>query len=148
MAAIEKRSVRPATQIKQAEIVKLILAGKSQYDIAEQLGCSEASVRYHKQGWLELQRPSSELTEELRQTQAAVIDALHEKLWPLLETDDYLAVTDRLVKLMDRKAKLMGIDLERGISVTMVTAEALASYLGWDEEPVIEGQAVEITDGA
>lgn len=149
MAAVEKR-VRPSTQVKQAEVVRLLMSGRSQYDIADALGCSEATVRYHKQGWLELQRPSVEMTEELRQTQAAQLDELHAKLWPQLESDDYLAVTDRLVKLMDRKARLMGLDLERNINVNVLpTAEQFAAFLEWDAPAAaIEGSAVEITDGS
>lgn len=130
----------------RARAVEMRLAGKTYETIAKELGLAgHTSARYHVDAWLAEQKPSPEQTEELRQVQAAQIDAITEKLWP--QRDD-VAVVDRIVKLMDRKAKLMGIDLERGISVTMVTAEALASYLGWDEEPAIEGSAVEITDGS
>lgn len=58
-----------------------------------------------------------------------------------------LPTTDRLVKLMDRKARLMGLDLQAGIQVTLVTRESLALSLGWDDV-VIEGEATEITEEA
>jgi hypothetical protein len=58
----------------------------------------------------------------------------------MLATEDYLAVNDRLVKLMDRKARLMGLDLERSINVNVVpTAEQFAAFLGWDPQ----GEAVD-----
>jgi hypothetical protein len=150
MTLSELRLMATATQqfrgeSKRAEVVALRLQGKTLNDIAKATGLAgDSSVRYHLDAWLAEQRPTAEQTEELRQLQASQIDALFDGLWP--QRDD-VAVVDRLVKLMDRKARLMGLDLQQGISVTVVTAEALASYLGWDAEPeAIEGVATEITD--
>jgi hypothetical protein len=134
-------------EANRARAVELRLAGKTYEAIAKELGLAgHSSARYHVDAWLAEQQPTAEQTESLRQIQAAQVDAILEKLWP--QRDD-VAVVDRLVKLMDRKARLMGLDLQQGISVTVVTAEALASYLGWDAEPeAIEGSAVELTDGS
>jgi hypothetical protein len=133
-------------EANRSEIVKLRLAGHRLEDIAEKLGMTEAGVRYHQEAWLASQKPSSEQTEELRQMQAAKIDSLAARLEPRLDSDDYLAVTDRLVKLMDRKARLMGLDLQQGVSFTLVTREALAGAL-WDADAgVVEGTATEVTD--
>lgn len=130
----------------RAKVVQLRLEGKTLDKIAAELGyAGQSSVRYHLDAWLSEQRPSAEQTEELRQIQSQQLDALHDKLWPRLESDDYLAVTDRLVKLMDRKARLMGLDLQLGVTVNVITRESLADVL-YADEPVIEGTAVEVTD--
>jgi hypothetical protein len=133
-------------QTKRAEVVALRLQGKTLEAIAKATGLAgDSSVRYHLDAWLAQQRPSAEATEELRQMQAAQIDALFDGLW---DKRDDVQVVDRLVKLMDRKARLMGLDLERSINVNVLpTAEQFAAFLGWDDQPAIEGQATEITDG-
>ena len=133
---------------KRATIVEMRLAGKTLDTIAQATNLAGASgVRYHLDAWLAELKPSAEQTEELRQTQAAQIDAVYAKLWPQLDGEDYLAVTDRLVKLMDRKARLMGLDLQQGISVTVVTREALAAALWEAEDVVVDVTPVEITEG-
>jgi hypothetical protein len=141
---------RAESAIKRAKIIEMRMAGASLERIGEEIGLSHEGVRYHQQAWLAEQTPSAEQTEELRQLQAAQIDALTAKLWPMLATEDYLAVNDRIVKLMDRKARLMGLDLERNVNISVLpTAEQFARFLGWDDQetPAIEGNAVEITDG-
>lgn len=134
---------------KRAKIVDLAKTGMAYRRIALEVGyASPASVAEQIAAWAAETRPSAEATEELRKLQNEQIDSLAEKLWARLETDDYLAVTDRLVKLMDRKARLMGLDLERNVQVNVLpSAEALAAAFGWDASAgVVEGTAVEVTD--
>lgn len=136
-------------EAKRAEVVELRMQGKTLEAIAKQTGLAGgSSVRYHLNAWLKEQRPSMEQTEELRHLQAAQIDRLCDRIWPMLASDDYLAVVDRLVKLMERKARLFGLDLERGVQVNLLTAEAMAAALEYDAPPaVIEGSAVELEAG-
>lgn len=134
---------------RRAQVVDLAKTGKSYRAIAGELGISSTSVVARDiAAWAAETKPSPEQTEELRKLQNEQIDSLAEKLWARLETDDYLAVTDRLVKLMDRKARLMGLDLERNVQVNVLpSAEALAAAFGWDASAgVVEGTAVEVTD--
>jgi hypothetical protein len=134
---------------KRAQVVELAKAGKSYRVIAKELGyASPQSVANRMAEWVAETKPTTEATEELRKLQAEQIDAVYQRLWPLLQTDDYAAVTDRLIKLMERKAKLMGLDLQAqpGINVS-VTAEALAAVFGFDA-PAIDAVAEEITDAA
>lgn len=132
----------------------LRIAGHSQDVVAEKLGITQQRVSQIEREWLAAREPSSEVTEQRRQMQLASIDAVRSKLFALLEaeveTPGRLAVVDRLDKLWNREARLVGLDLQAGVSVAVVTAEAMAAYLGWsegDEPAAIEGSAVEIPAG-
>jgi hypothetical protein len=57
---------------KQAEVVKLRLAGLSLDEIAARVGLAGRSgAHYHVTKWVESLQPSSEMAEEFRQTQLA-----------------------------------------------------------------------------
>jgi len=144
----KRNAVMLQSAAKRAEIIDLRMAGHTLEAIAAKVGLgSSQAVRYHIDAWLSEQRPSSEQTEELRQFQARQIDSLATRLEARVESDDYLAVTDRLVKLMDRKARLMGLDLTVGVTVNVLTRESLAELIWVDDAPAIEGEAVEIEAG-
>jgi hypothetical protein len=150
-------------EANRLQVMNLRLAGHTLWETADKLGMTEAGVRYHQEAWLAEQKPSAEQTEELRQMQAAQIDSLTTKLShvvdrPVFDEDGNVLlhpvtgepvktadvqVVDRLVKLMDRKARLMGLDLATQTSITLnVTAEGLAAALGFDDS-VIDVEAVE-----
>jgi hypothetical protein len=136
---------------KHARVIELTLAGYTQEAIATACGYSDkSSVRYVQQKWIAENQPSHEQTEELRQIQAAQIDAIHERLWPHLIGDDGkpdVQVVDRVAKLMDRKARLMGLDLQPGMTVNVfATAEGMVAALGLDAS-VIEVEAEELPAG-
>lgn len=144
MATAERSSAGLEVAAKRRQVVDLRLAGHTFDDIAAKTGLAgHSSVRYHLDAWLAEQKPSSEQTEELRQVQAAQIDAMAERLWP---NRDDVAVVDRLVKLMDRKARLMGLDLQANVSVVVLTRESLAAAL-WSADDVVDVEPVEVTDG-
>jgi predicted transcriptional regulator len=150
-------AVADVAAIRKTEAIQLRIAGHTQAAVAERLGVSQQQVSLYELDWLASRKPSAEVTEERRQQQLAGIDATRARLSDLLADDDLelaarLAVVDRIAKLWEREAKLVGLDLERGVSVTLVTREALASAL-WDVEadavelPSGDVEAVEITDG-
>lgn len=131
---------------KRSKIVELAKTGMAYRAIAVEVGyASPASVAEQIAAWAAETRPSAEATEELRKLQHEQILGLREKLYARLDSDDYLAVTDRLVKLMDRESRLMGLDLQPGIGVAVVTREQLAALL-YDAQGVVEGTAEEITN--
>lgn len=141
---------RLKTDSKRAEIIEMRFKGHTLQQVGDKLGMTLQGVKYHEDAWLAAQRPSSEVTEARRQMQLASIDALRMSLFAALEdeleTSTRLAVVDRIAKLWEREAKLVGLDLERGISVTLLTRESLAAGLGWDPS-VIDAEATEITSG-
>jgi hypothetical protein len=144
-------AARLETAEKHARVIELTLAGWTQDAIATACGYSDRSgVRYVQQKWVTENQPSHEQTEELRQIQTAQIDALHEKLWPHVIGDDGkpdVQVVDRVAKLMDRKARLMGLDLQPGAQVSLITAEGLAELFGYDGAEVLDIDAEELPAG-
>ena len=144
---------------KQAKVVKLRLAGLSLDEIAARVGLAGRSgAHYHVTKWVESLQPSSEMAEEYRQTQLARAEERYRRFRPLAmgEVDeatgewkrepDWQAVT-AIQRDSERMTRMLGADLERNVSVNVVTAEALAAYLGWDDQAVdvVEAEALEIT---
>lgn len=96
---------------RRAEVARLRLSGvRNQTEIAERLGVSQQTIS----------RDFIALDKEFRERAAADhatvkglmlerIEAMIEGLWPAAATGGYLSV-DRVVALMDREAKLLGLD--------------------------------------
>lgn len=151
---------------KRARIVELAKDGYTYDSIAKDVGLnSRQAVAYHLKQWFEETRPDPEATAELRQMQWArledliaalrprVVGPLMGMFGPVKVDGEFVivpqpAIIDRLLKVYERQAKLMGLDLQPGIQVGVMTAEGVAAYFGWDPPAaVIEGVAVEITSG-
>lgn len=161
MSAVATRMV--STE-KRARIVELAKDGWSYEAIAADekvnLGSRQA-VAYHLKRWFEETRPDPEETAELRQMQWTRLEDIVTVLRPRVmgplmgmfgpvkgEDGEFIivpqpAVIDRLLKVYERQAKLMGMDLQQGIALVPITREALAAALGRVEPLVIEGTAEE-----
>lgn len=151
MAAVERKRSN-VVNVKRTQAIELRVAGYSQDAVAERMGITQQRVSQLEREWLAEREPSAEVTEQRRQMQLAGIDAVRSKLFDALagetEMAVRLAVVDRLDKLWSREARLVGLDMQQGVAVAVVTAEAMAAYLGWSEDGVVDVAAVEITDGA
>lgn len=136
---------------RRAQAVDLAKTGQPYRAIGAALGVNASTVARDIAAWAAETKPSVEATEELRKLQLEEINGLAVKLWAKLDGEDYLSVVDRLVKLMERKARLMGLDMPTQVQVglNLPTAEALAELFGQVDANAgaIEGTAVEITDG-
>lgn len=164
MSAVATRMV--STE-KRRKIVELAKDGHDNATIAKEVGLnSRQAVEYHLKQWFAETRPDPEATEELRAMQWARLEDLVAALRPRVvgpvmgmfgpikdEDGEFVIapnaqVIDRLMKVYDRQAKLMGLDLQQGVQVAMFTAEGMAEFLGWagDEPAAIEGAAVEVQD--
>ena len=101
------RLIRAA--IREAEALSLRLAGYSYGEIASELGYANASGA-HKAVMRALEKLHPvEKAEKLRRIEAARLDRLWRRLWAKLEEGD-LSVVDRLLKIMERRARLLGLD--------------------------------------
>lgn len=152
MASVTRRSL--PMEAKRREIIRLRYEGHTLDRTAELVGLAgPSSVQHHENAWLAERTPSVEVTESRRQFQLAGIDAVRAKLFEALagEVDlaSRLSVVDRLGKLWDREARLLGLDLTQQIQIGInVSAEALAElFADHAGSPVIEGTAVEIEAG-
>ena len=156
--------------LRDEKIIELRRDGLTYVQIGLVVGIPKSTVADAIKRWMDERSPASEQVEELREIQSAQLDALHGDLWPhrmralrnedgeiLYEGPDDnrqpiqvpdVQVVDRIVKVMERRAKLYGLDLERGLSATPAgTAELLAQMLGYDvAEAPIDVEAEEIDE--
>lgn len=133
--------------IKQAEIVSLARGGLTNVDIAERLGCSEGTVRYHVKQWVASKEPPAERAQELREQWGDRLEFAHRANWKGVEEGDAKAI-EVMLRIEAQFARLFGLELAPGMQVNVsVSAEGMARLLGYDDQPAIEGTATEITDG-
>lgn len=145
MATAERR--RPLdVAVRKAQAIELRIAGHTQDEVATKLGVSQQRISVIEHEWLASRQPSSEVTEARRQLQLAGIDQVRARLMAALDDDlgqPRVEIVDRINKLWEREARLVGLDLQLGVTVNVLTRESLADVL-YADEPVIEGVAVEI----
>jgi hypothetical protein len=149
-----------ARVIRDEEVVRLKIAGYTHTDAAAAVGlASKSSVTDILNRWMDERGPSSELVEQYRQLQGAQCDELLAAHWDAAVgkrgTDgEWISSPDPaiiapLVRVMERKAKLYGLDMPAGLTVSLVpTAEQFAAFLGWDGGGTIEAEGVEIDPNA
>lgn len=114
-------------QERRRKAVELRRAGASYAHIAAQLGLSKSSV--HKTVCRALVALQVDLDDQARLLQAQEADRLDHlqlKLWPRAMGGDVLAI-DRVLRLMERRAKLLGLDQPLKIAPTTPTGDA-----AWD----------------
>jgi hypothetical protein len=160
-----------ARTLRDKQIIAQRLEDRPLRAIAIDVGCALSTVQAAVKRWMDEHAPAPEQVEELRQVQAAQIDALYAKAWPrvmrpvrdsdgqiiydgkgddrkpLEEVD--VPVAQLVIKLWERKARLFGADLERSIGAGgSITAEGLADFLGWSEpaDAAIDVEAHELYD--
>lgn len=94
------------------------LRGMSYPDIARVLGYTNEGARKAViRGMAEARTERAETAAEVREQEAARLDRMLTKLADLLDdTDDpqtALAIQDRMLRVQDRRARLLGLDLQR-----------------------------------
>lgn len=126
---------------RQAEAVRLRIAGKTFDEIAEQCGYTDKSSAYGSVRRA-VQRIGREQAEELFDVDMARFEAMWAEVWPLF-IDHQLSVADRLkalnglLDIMQRKARMLGYD---NVTVTANTSSesvttsvpSLAELVGTD----------------
>ena len=149
MSVDQKRQRAPkiATLEKRARIVGLAREGHTERAIAEMVGLSKTAARYHLEAYRAELTPSSELAEEWRQTRLARADERFRRLGPLALADPPdLQALAALQREEESITKMLGANLEVGVSLSLITREALAAAL-WEAEDVVDVMPVEITEG-
>lgn len=117
---------------KKAKALDLRLAGYTYAKIAEALGISDSSAhRYVSEGLDEANRDALEGAHKLRKVMNGRLEKLITALWKDALTADSIEERRRsireLVKLLDRQAKLLGLDAPRVIEATLEGLEASVS---------------------
>lgn len=115
--ANQERQIKALERQKQA--LELRMAGVSYATIAEQLGYSDMSGAHRAVGRA-LKRTLQEPADKLRELEAERLDKLLLGLWP---SRTNLGVVDRILRIMERRAKLLGLDAPTKVAQTDPTGE-------------------------
>lgn len=130
---------------RRAKVAAMRQAGVlDQRLIAKQLGISEATVSRDIK-WLmeEWRKQAMQDTGKLRGLQLQRIERLLSALW-IAATEGKLGAVDRVVKLLDRQAQLLGLDAPKTVKIDMeARIREVAEELGFTaEEIVAEAEAL------
>lgn len=106
---------------KQRQALELRKAGASYAMIAERLGYENKGSAY-RAVMTALDRTLREPADELRELEVARLDALLLALWPQATRGD-LGAIDRVLRLMERRAKLLGLDAPTQVNVTQAARQ-------------------------
>ncbi len=102
----------------KAKAVQLRMAGFTITDIAEQIGKSKSQThRYLKSALEDYARDAAEAAQELVAIQEARIERMIRGLWSKA-IQGQVGATDRVIKLLERQAKLHGLDKPTKIAPT------------------------------
>lgn len=135
----------PDTAERDASAVQLRTEGLTYREIAAQLGFADPSGAYRavERG---LDAIRSEGAEALQQLELHRLDLLHQRAWAELTRDDSqpLQAIDRLLKIQERRARLLGLDarpdtaqpavtvnFHQGVPVDTVLARVVAAVRPW-----------------
>jgi len=100
-------------------VMQLRLEGYTISRIADQLDCGLATVKRDLDKMLETYGNDSEVvTTQYKRIQSARIEELVKGLWPKGKAGQVAAI-DRLVKLFERQAKLLGLDKPTKVAPTI-----------------------------
>ena len=111
-------SIRLKASSRRPQVLELRTEGKSVRQIADELGCSPGTVMADLNHALnQYQESLAEHTEAMVSLELQRLDCLQVGLWELAINGDCASV-DRVLKIMDRRAKLLGLDAPTRIAAT------------------------------
>lgn len=124
----------PASQARDVEAARLRSTGHTLQDIADRLGYTDPGNAYRAIAKVFAETVTAPV-EDIRRREIAVLDELEARAWLALKGTSSLAAVDRVLKIQERRARLLGLDapVKTHVEVTdTVTAEVerLAATLG------------------
>lgn len=96
------------------EALQLRLEGMTYAEIAERMGKSVSTVHGYVAD--SLAEVTKDVSEQLRDVEAARLDALQHAIWERAIDGD-LSAMDRVIKIVDRRARLLGLDAPQQVAV-------------------------------
>lgn len=95
----------------QAKALELRRGGDGYEAIAEKMGIGKSSAHRMVEAAMAGARAQiSASVDELRADELTRLDGMLAKLWPKVTDDPDVAVIDRIIKIGERRAKLLGLD--------------------------------------
>lgn len=136
-----KRRLEAAANQRKA--LKLRKAGQSFDAIAQELGYASRSGAFHAV-MSALRKTLQEPADEVRKMELERLDSMLEATWEFAMTGKPEAV-DRVLKIMERRAKYLGLDAPKEINISYLKSRAqeIADKLGIDVADVLR-QAEEV----
>ena len=137
---------------RKREALAMRLRGHNYAEIGDALGISAEGARLAvKRGMSEIRTESAETAIEVREQEAARLDRMLTTLERMAEsTEDastLLAIQDRLLKIQDRRARLLGLDLQRvevtGANGGPIQIAAIQRVIVDPATTTLEGQLVQ-----
>lgn len=121
----KSKAARLDTAQKRAQVLELATAGFSFREIATKVGYAGPSGAYRafQSGLRQIVQPRAE---EYLQLELSRIDELVSVLWPLGKGGDLKAI-DRLLRLMKRRAELLGLDAPQRVTAEVETSSQMNS---------------------
>lgn len=130
----------------RGEIVRLRISGLKAEEIGELVGLTSRSVNRHVERWVMEQTPAPDQAETLRMVMQERLEFMHSTYWNIANglsingervpgREPEPKAGEMVLKIMDRQAKLMGVDLQPNTTTILISAESIAAYLGWDDAP-------------
>ncbi|MFP4137465.1 MAG: helix-turn-helix domain-containing protein [Halomonas sp.] len=109
---------------RRAEAMRYRLTGLSYDGIAKRLGCSRSQAhRLVTKELQELAKQAREDAEAVREMELARLDRLQQALWEQATDDGNHGAVDRLLRVMERRAKLLGLDAPQRVAPTQPDGE-------------------------
>jgi len=119
---------------RQREIacLELRMAGRTYRAIAAELNISKSGA-YHAvmRALRRLNEKSAEATAEVRTLEVQRLDDLLENLWPYRHKPAYV---DRILRVMERRARLLGLDAPTKSEVTGSDGGPIEYHLDWGND--------------
>jgi transposase-like protein len=104
---------------KRAKALEAKKAGYTFREIADNLGCSVSNAYKLVRKALDEINAKTEIdAQEMRDVEVARLDALQVTLWRRAVVNGELGAIDRLLSVMNRRARLLGLDLPQKHEVT------------------------------
>ncbi len=128
-----------ATLEKRTQVLELRRAGASLRDMERALGIDKNTAkRYLDEAMADLQAAQNEKAEATRAVELDRLERLHMALWPKAVggkdvPPDYAAV-DRLVRISERRSKLLGLDAPVKTDVNISGSISMTDFLREDGE--------------
>lgn len=144
MASGNKTPAATAQKLaSQEKALSLRRAGYSYSEIASEVGISRASAhRLVSEALHDIREAIDNSAGEMRAEEISRLDALVRAVWPQAIAGDFYAI-DRALKIMERRAKLLGLDAPTKTAQTDPTGQIDKTPLLWivpPELPVDEWQ--------
>lgn len=138
---------------KVQKALTLRQSGASYAEIARAMGTSTSRAhQYVTKALAEWREARIEAAEEIASTEMSRIDLIQRSIWAQALRGD-LAAIDRIIKLMERRAKLLGLDAPTKVSPTdvagsgpaeiKIVVEDVSEGWGWANGRTLEAQEVD-----